>query len=412
MRTTTKWILGLGILTGVVVILAHGVVVPQFVWQPYLEKVQNQYPEQTISINRVVVGLSHKPHLTVSDVKLDSPNHAESLNIGLASIEFNALASLKAGHPVIEGIKVKGVEANRTLNGQCGTSGLTCLPRSVAGLAGGLWANWPHLPTNPKWAIKELNIQDARWRTESLTGDINFVIDQFDYEADGPVKGGARWKSTGDDDLTSDLAITMNAMSDTGEAQRVKLGNLNATASGSWKSYPWKAELGMDLLGLAVNRLDSGLPQLDFTAQALRSYFSREDDPSLHQAAFSSESVMGTLPGKNIAFNQAEWTFTQEHAKAWTFNMRIDTAEGLIQIEPTAIEGSEGEPAEPQKRLLNCHLQGTEGEMLGLIGTGTYAEAQQEPREDKPFWLWTKGWFATAMTMPTETPDLTLCPVK
>ena len=74
--------------------------------------------------------------------------------------------------------------------------------------------------------------------------------------------------------------------------------------------------------------------------------------------------------------------------------MNYAASEGLLELQPETIRGSEGIPAEAQIRELNCDADET------------------AIREDKPYWAWQEGWFRVLNQHPQENSSLVLCPVQ
>lgn len=74
--------------------------------------------------------------------------------------------------------------------------------------------------------------------------------------------------------------------------------------------------------------------------------------------------------------------------------MNYTASEGLLELQPETIRGSEGIPAEAQVRELNCTVGDT------------------NIREDKPYWAWQEGWFRVLNTAPAGEAGLVLCPVQ
>lgn len=188
----------------------------------------------------------------------------------------------------------------------------------------------------------------------------------------------------------------MNAQTEAGPMREVSLKQLKVDIDGQWNGFPWTGSAEQDLLVLRLAQTNNGegAPFIKLNGENLRTYVRRDDLPETHQAAFSAQQFEGGLPAQNWTLNKAEWTYTHEDAQAWTFNMNYTASEGLLELQPETIRGSEGIPAEAQVRELNCDADET------------------AIREDKPYWAWQEGWFRVLNQHPQENSSLVLCPVQ
>jgi hypothetical protein len=152
--------------------------------------------------------------------------------------------------------------------------------------------------------------------------------------------------------------------------REVSLKQLKVDIDGQWNGYPWTGSAEQDLLVLRLEQTNNGegAPFIKLNGENLRTYVRRDDLPETHQAAFSAQQFEGGLPAQNWTLIKAEWTYTHEDAQAWTFNMHYTASEGLLELQPETIQGSEGIPAEAQARELNCDADET------------------AIRDDKPYW--------------------------
>jgi len=125
------------VLTGV--IFSHGVVVPRFIWEPKLNSVRNQYPDQRIDVKRVVLALSLKPQLIISEIEVDDPTRKENLQLALIRVGMNAFESIKQGRIQVESLTIKGLAARAEKEADCGQPNLSCTPVLPVALAARAW---------------------------------------------------------------------------------------------------------------------------------------------------------------------------------------------------------------------------------------------------------------------------------
>ena len=109
MSKALKWSIFALILIAIGVVLSHGIIVPRFIWEPRLQAIQNQYPDQTIQAKRVVLALSLNPQLLISEIEIDAPSRQENVKLALLRVGVNAMDSIRQGRLQIKAITVKGV---------------------------------------------------------------------------------------------------------------------------------------------------------------------------------------------------------------------------------------------------------------------------------------------------------------
>lgn len=422
MPNKIRWLSILFVLAALSAVLAHGVVVPQFVWRPFLDDIQTQYPDQRIDIKRFVVGLSHRPHVILGGLSIRNDKRAESLEIGLLKLEVDGWQSIQAGQIIIDTLEVKGLNAQRTTSRDCNQQILKCLPLTPFGLTIALQTKMSKLPGKPSLALTDVELTQWQLKTTTLRGDesLSVYIDLLSFlitnETDDTAKLGLRLVQPSRPEST-DAPINDLSLAISGVPKQSNDGfsiiNLQADAKGELNKLPWSGSLAAEVLKFEYaspkeSNAHLGSTSWRFTGSGLRTHLRRDDAPDTHQAAFSSLEFEGGLPIAPMQFRQAQWTFTNEKAKAWTFNMSIIPSLGLIEIQPAVIEGSEGEPAQAQSRILNC--RSAPPTMLGLLGSPIKLQPE-DILEEKPFWTWQDGWFQSVYEYPANSVDLVLCPV-
>lgn len=414
MSNKIKWISSFLLLIALGAILAHGVVVPQFVWRPALDTLHDEYPEQRFDLKRVVAGLSHRPHLMVSGLSIQNEKRAESLDVALLKLEIDGWASLRKGQVVIDTLEIKGLDAQRISSRDCTQQGFRCLPLTPFGLAVALQNRLAKLPGHPTLALSDVELTQWQLETRTLRGDpsMSAHLDLLSFltneDGDNTAKLGLRVSQpTRPESESAPINGFSVALSGTPQLTQAGLNivGVQANATGDWQGLPWSGSLAADIVKFAQTNEDR---RWSFEGTGFRSYIRRDDKPEIHQAAFSSLEFEGGLPLDPLIFKQSEWTFTNEKAQAWTFDMSIIPTLGLIEIKPAVIEGSEGEPAQAQSRILNCRTDTLP--MLGLFG-GPIELEENDIREEKPYWTWHDGWFHSVYEYPTENVDLVLCPI-
>lgn len=405
MSKALKWsILALVILL-VGAVLAHGVVVPRFLWEPKLNSVRNQYPDQRIDVKRVVLALSLKPQLIISEIEVDDPTRKENLQVGLIRLGMNAMESIKLGRIQVESLTIKGLAARAEKDSDCSQPSLSCTPVLPVALAARAWQSTqvanPGFFT-PELALNSLELEQAQFMVNNPEAqqELSGKLEQFKFKVgnstpDNPFNLG--WRvGINTPQENNQLYIAMNAQTDAGPMREVSLKQLKIDIDGQWNGFPWTGTAEQDLLVLRLAQANNGegAPFIKLHGENLRTYVRRDDLPETHQAAFSAQQFEGGLPAQNWTLNKAEWTYTHEDAQAWTFNMNYMASEGLLELQPETIKGSEGIPAEAQVRELNCNAD------------------EAAIREDKPYWAWQEGWFRVLNQHPHENSGLVLCPVQ
>jgi hypothetical protein len=390
------------VLTGV--IFSHGVVVPRFIWEPKLNSVRNQYPDQRIDVKRVVLALSLKPQLIISEIEVDDPTRKENLQLALIRLGMNAFESIKQGRIQVVSLTIKGLAARAEKEADCGQPSLSCTPVLPVALAARAWQSTqvanPGFFT-PELALNSLELEQAQFMVNNTEAqqELSGKLEQFKFKVgnntpDNQFNLGWRLGIKTPQE-NKQLYIAMNAQTEAGPMREVSLKQLKVDIDGQWNGFPWTGTAEQDLLVLRLAQANNGegAPFIKLHGENLRTYVRRDDLPETHQAAFSAQQFEGGLPAQNWTLNKAEWTYTHEDAQAWTFNMNYMASEGLLELQPETIKGSEGIPAEAQVRELNCDA------------------AETAIREDKPYWAWQEGWFRVLNEHPLEKSSLVLCPV-
>lgn len=391
------------VLTGI--ILSHGVVVPRFIWEPRLQSIQNQYPDQRIDVKRVVLALSLKPQLIVSEIEIDDPTRKENVQLALLRLGMNAVDSVKQGRLLIDSITLKGLAVQSEKQVDCSSPTLACTPVLPVALAARAWQSTqvanPGFFT-PQIELKKLNIEQAVFAVDNpqtqqlLTGQ----LEQFKFELGNSADTSQLslgWRLAAKaPEVDNQLYVSMSAQPEQLPDGALKLNKIKLDIDGQWRSFPWTGTVEQDQLVLAIEQTNNGegAPVVKFKGENLRTYIRRDDLPETHQAAFSVQQFEGGLPAQDWVLNKAEWTYTHEDAQAWTFKVNYRASESVLDIFPDTIEGSEGISAEAQAREVNCDPDET------LI------------RQDKPYWAWQDGWFRVLNNYPQDKFGVVLCPVQ
>lgn len=409
MSKALKWSIAALILVLIAMVLNHGVVVPRFLWESRLQHIQSQYPEQTIDVRRVVLALSLNPKLIISEVQVDVPDRQENVQIALLRLGVAGMESFRQGRIQVDQIAIKGLNTSAQRQVDCSKPGLACMPLLPFALAARAWQSTQVVNPGfwtPQLALKKLDIEQALFTVKntdmqqhitSKVEQLKFHLNQHAEHNTNDNQFSLGWQiNTQNPEGENQLYVSMNSKTESGPEGDIALRNLAVDVKGQWDGFPWTGSAEQNLLVFSTSKTNdgAGAPYLSLTGENLRTYIRRDDAPETHQAAFSVKTFSGGLPGQNWLLNQAEWTYTHEQAQAWTFDARFDAAESLIAISPATIEGSEGVPAEPQLRVLNC---------------------AREPvllREDKPYWVWQHGWFQVYADHPEEDAGLIMCPVQ
>ena len=104
MSKSSKIIAALLVLGFALVVFSHGVVVPRFLWEPRLQSLKNQYPDQRIDVNRVVLALSLNPQLIITEIEIDDPARGENVQLALLRLGMNMPSSIQQGRLQINSI--------------------------------------------------------------------------------------------------------------------------------------------------------------------------------------------------------------------------------------------------------------------------------------------------------------------
>ena len=404
MSKALKWSILALVIFVVGAMLAHGVVVPRFIWEPKLNSVRNQYPDQRIDVKRVVLALSLKPQLIISEIEVDDPIRKENLQLALIKLGMNAFESIKQSRIQVESLTIKGLAARAEKEADCSQPSLSCTPVLPVALAARAWQSTqvanPGFFT-PELALNSLELEQAQFMVNNTEAqqELSGKLEQFKFKVgnntpDNQFNLGWRLGIKTPQE-NKQLYIAMNAQTEAGPMREVSLKQLKVDIDGQWNGFPWTGTAEQDLLVLRLAQANNGegASFIKLHGENLRTYVRRDDLPETHQAAFSAQQFEGGLPAQNWTLNKAEWTYTHEDAQAWTFNMNYMASEGLLELQPETIKGSEGIPAEAQVRELNCDTDET------------------AIREDKPYWAWQDGWFRVLNQHPLEKSSLVLCPV-
>jgi hypothetical protein len=386
-------------------IVTHGFIVPRFIWEPRLDAIRNQYPDQKIHAKRVVLALSLRPQLIISEIEIDDTTRKENIQLSVVRLGMNAIESAKQGRLLVDSITLKGLVVNAEKPLDCLNINLACVPILPAALAARAWQSTqvanPGFFT-PKLDLQKLELEQAQFTVsnpqthQALSGK----IEQFKFQTgDSPAQNqfNLGWQiNVKTPEENNQLYIAMNAQTKPDATHQVALKNLKVDMDGQWNGFPWAGTAEQDLLVLDVAQANNGegAPFIKIDGDNLRAYLRRNDSPEKHQAAFSVQRLEGGLPGQDWHLKKAEWTYTHEEAQAWTFNMNYETSDGLLELQPETIQGSEGIPAEPQAREVNCEPHET------------------RIRENKPYWAWQEGWFSVLNKHPAEKAKLVLCPIQ
>jgi hypothetical protein len=387
------------------IMLSHGVVVPRFVWEPKLNSVRNQYPDQRIDVKRVVLALSLKPQLIISEIEIDDPTRKENLQLALIRLGMNAFESIKQGRIQVESLSVKGLAVQAEKEADCTQINLDCTPVLPVALAARAWQSTqvanPGFFT-PNLNLKKLELEQAQFtvRNTAAQQEINGKIEQLKFQLGSNStenQFNLGWRlGIKTPQENNQLYLAMNAQTEAGAMREIILKKLKIDLDGQWNGFPWTGSAEQDFLALRILQANNGegAPFIKLNGDNLRTYIRRDDLPETHQAAFSAQQFEGGLPAQDWSMNKAEWTYTHEDAQAWTFNMNYTASESLLELQPETIQGSEGIPAEAQVRELNCEA------------------GETKIREDKPYWAWQEGWFRVLNQHPLESSSLVLCPVQ
>ncbi|MCZ8017018.1 MAG: hypothetical protein O9274_15050 [Limnobacter sp.] len=405
MSKSSKIIAALLVLGFALVVFSHGVVVPRFLWEPRLQSLKNQYPDQRIDVNRVVLALSLNPQLIITEIEIDDPARGENVQLALLRLGMNMPSSIQQGRLQINSIVLKGLAVQSQKQVDCPGFSLDCMPVLPVALAARAWQSTqvanPGFFT-PQLNLHKLEIEQANFAVSNTQANqaLSGKIEQLKFELGNEAAGGQfslGWRlAIKTPETDNQLYIAMSAKPEGLQNGQVQLSQLKLDVDGKWDGFPWTgtAEQGKLVASIEQANGGQGAPFLKLSGENLRTYIRRDDLPETHQAAFSVQQFEGGLPSQNWIMNKAEWTYTHEEAQAWTFNMAYDASNRFLTISPETIEGSEGIPAELQTRELNCIADG-------------------RPRFlNDTYWAWQAGWFRVWDELPTDTLSVLLCPVQ
>jgi hypothetical protein len=406
MSKSSKIIAALLLLGVMLVVFSHGVVVPRFLWEARLQSLQNQYLSQRIDVKRVVLALSLHPQLIITEIEIDDPSRGENVQLALLRLGMNAVSSIQQGRLQINSIVLKGLTVQSRTQADCSGFKLECTPVLPVALVARAWqgtqvAN-PGFFT-PQLDLHKLELEQANFNVSNTQAgqELNGKIEQLKFEpgnaaAEGQFSLGWRL-AVKTPETDNQLYIAMSAKSEGLQNGQVQLSQLKLDVDGKWGGFPWTgtAEQGKLVASIEQANGGQGAPFLKLSGENLRTYIRRDDLPETHQAAFSVQQFEGGLPAQNWTMNKAEWTYTHEDAQAWTFNMAYQASNSVLTIFPETIVGSEGIPADPQAREVNC-----KGDETATLPNNTY-------------WAWQEGWFRVLNQAPVNNgAGLLICPVQ
>lgn len=387
-------------------LISHGIPAPRFVWESHLTELQTRLPEYDIQIDKVVLGLSHKPVVMVSGIQIKNKSNADRLDVGLLRVELDQFASWRRDEWVVSDLKLKGLRSIKSTEQDCKDLPIRCwhsMPIRVLTQISQMLGNGDR---DGLRKAHKLHIQNMEWVqvefqnqiTHPLASGFGLSVEELKYKS--PVQSGVMSDENGTGAISAGIKIfesseapappatpqqgnqlyfsvkakqpLLNNAISSGSAsnQAWKFDEVESEYTGHWfNSYPWSGSIAV---GSLILRRDENAPFLKLQASELRTYISRLDSPADHQAAFSARQVEGGLPAQNFHFKQAEWTYTHEDAEAWTFDMLFkqasDSSQTTVEITPAKIAGSEAIPALAQTRVLGCE-------------------------QSKSYWFWQDGWF-------------------
>lgn len=403
---TLKWLsVSLLALTLIAALLSHGVVLPRFVWEPRLVQIQNQYPDHRIEVKRVVVALSHRPELILSELRVEHVPKDEQLELGLLRLRINLADSIRDGRLQVDGVTIKGLLANARKTSDCSRPNSECITVLPLAVVARAWASTqvanPGFFT-PQLSLKELKIEQAEFRAQNpqakqtLSGQIEQLhLELGDTEEHSLFNAGWRLRHEGPG-TDEQIYLSLYGKPRQHAHRELTFKNLTIDMDGRWLGFPWTGTAQADLIALRIRQAleGSGAPVLKFNGDRLRTYLRRDDLPETHQAAFSVQRFEGGLPAQDWALNKAEWTFTHEDAQAWTFNMNYDAGTAALNITPETIAGSEGLPAEAHTRTTRCDLDTDKADV------------------SRPYWVWQEGWFRILNKAAYRGDGFALCPIQ
>lgn len=406
MSKSSKIIAALLLLGVAVVVFSHGVILPRFLWEPRLQSLQNQYPDQLINVKRVVVSLSLNPQLIITEIEIDDPARGENVQLSVLRLGMNAVPSIQQGRLQINSIVLKGLTVQSRKQADCSSFKLECTPVLPAALAARAWQSTqvanPGFLT-PQLDLHKLEVEQASFEVSNAQANqqLSGKFEQLKFDlgsSTDEAQFSLGWRiAVKTPDTDNQLYIAISARPEMVQHSQLQLTNLKLDIDGKWDGFPWTgtAEQGKLMLGIEQANNGQGAPFLKLSGENLRTYIRRDDLPETHQAAFSTQQFEGGLPAQNWVLNKAEWTYTHEDAQAWTFNMAYDAPSRVLTLSPETIEGSEGIPADPQTREMNC-----KGDNTAVLPNSTY-------------WAWQEGWFRVLDQAPVnESVGLLICPLQ
>ncbi|MCQ8897421.1 hypothetical protein NQT62_13345 [Limnobacter humi] len=399
-------------LVGLLYTLAtHGLAVPRGLWAHHLAALQQQFPNRNTQIDRVVLAFGRHPQLILSGLSQHNVRTGEQLRVAVVRLELEDYGFLQGEAPRVTSITVKGLDSLVNTPGDCLSSLRTCMPTIPLEWVN-YWhqadqtrlGNWP----KPVLNIQQLRIDKAQWHASGKSM-AQAQLDDFRYNtgsSNEPETLALAWRFSANNGTKAYVALQASpARYESADGTVAwSLRNLHTEFNGQWQGFPWTGTLAQEQLLLSAAQAgehNTGAPIVRLSGQKLRFYLRRDDDPDTHQAAFSAGDFSGGLPLQRWSFRQAEWTFTHQDAQAWTFNLQFNPATQRLQVEPVAIEGSEGLPAP-------AHVRGPDCSQLAF--------AKSMRPDSAAIWQWQQSWFhvedvgeGPASTAAAHSDGLRLC---
>ncbi|HEY1057354.1 MAG TPA: hypothetical protein VGE55_01335 [Limnobacter sp.] len=388
MRRLTILATIVGLVGFLYILLTHGIVVPRSVWESHLLALQQQFPNGRTQLDRVVLALGQRPQLLLTGFSQSKPDTGEQLSVALARLELSDYGFLRGETPIITGITLKGIDSQVQAHSKCTASVLSCAP-SIPMEWVRYWNDASHtqLGKSPKptFNLENLRIEKAQWHALG-EADMQAQLDDFRFNSgsiDEPATLSLAWRMSANNGTKAYVALQASpARYESADGSVTwSLKNLHTEFNGQWQGFPWTGTLAQQQLLVSLAQAgehNTGAPIVRVSGQQLRIYLRRDDDPDIHQAAFSAGEFSGGLPMQRWSFRQAEWTFTHQDAQAWTFNLQFNPATQRMQVEPATIEGSEGLPAP-------AHVRGPDCSQLAV--------AKSMRPDSTAIWQWQQSWF-------------------
>ncbi|HEX4855930.1 MAG TPA: hypothetical protein VFV28_03915, partial [Limnobacter sp.] len=309
MSKTSKLLFALFLLVMIFVVVPHGVVVPRFLWEGRLQALQSQYPNEDIQAKRVVVALSLKPQLMVSEISIHNPARREKVELGLLKVGMDLVESVRKGQLQVTAISLKGLNVQADTQQDCSSFNTRCFPVLPATLAargfqGTQFAN-PGFFT-PRLALHQLEIEQANFlvRNPDMQQEFSGKIEELKVQLGGTEADqqfslgwriGITSASADRPAIANQMYIAVNAKPRFNQGNELQLNHLKVNVDGNWGGFPWTGTAEQDELRLKLEQANNGegAPFLKLAGHNLRTYIRRDDLPETHQAAFSAQYLSG-----------------------------------------------------------------------------------------------------------------------